>query len=317
MRFIMAYPFWLGDRAGSQLEPYLAPVLASAAFFYFGRQSLVAANFAGIGLLPVVQAGLMAGLLWRLLRLEPAGSRTSGRLAMIAGAVLAFVTVAIPLQLEKQWITIGWALLAASLSWLWRRIPHQGLLLWSYGLLLAVFLRLVLNPAVFTYHPRGAMPFLNWYLYTYLVSAMSFFATAWLLRQYRRSPLPGLPSLKSLAAGGGTILLFVLLNIEIADYYSQGSVLTFNFSSGLAQDLTYTIGWGVFAFGLLTGGILLGSRPGRVSAIALLSGTIAKCFLHDLWRLGGLYRVGSFAGLAVCLTFGRAPASTFCASPTD
>ena len=27
-----------------------------------------------------------------------------------------------------------------------------------------------------------------------------------------------------------------------------------------------------------------------------------KCFLHDLGRLGGLYRVGSFMGLALCLS---------------
>ncbi len=29
--------------------------------------------------------------------------------------------------------------------------------------------------------------------------------------------------------------------------------------------------------------------------------TILKCFLHDLARLGGLYRVASFVGLAACL----------------
>jgi uncharacterized membrane protein len=29
--------------------------------------------------------------------------------------------------------------------------------------------------------------------------------------------------------------------------------------------------------------------------------TIAKVFLHDLWQLGALYRVGSIVGLAVAL----------------
>src|SRR5262249_32834804 len=105
-----------------------------------------------------------------------------------------------------------------------------------------------------------------------------------------------------LAAAGGTVLLFTLLNIEIADFYSEGSSLTFNFDAGLAQDLTYTIGWGIFAFGLLTVGILLRSKPGRVSAIILLSATVTNCFRHDVWRLGGLYRIGSLVGLAICLT---------------
>ena len=30
---------------------------------------------------------------------------------------------------------------------------------------------------------------------------------------------------------------------------------------------------------------------------------ILKCFLHDLMRLGGLYRVGSLVGLAIALAF--------------
>lgn len=299
----LIYPLLMGYRALSLIEPYLAAVMAGVPFFFFARHSLLAAGFADrIGLLPVAQAALMAGLLWRLLRLEPPGERTLGRLAMVAGAVLAFVTVAIPLQLEKQWITIGWALLAAALAWLWRRIPHNGLLAWTGGLMVAVFVRLVFNPAVFSYHPRGTMPIWNWYLYTYLVSAAAFFAAAWLLSDQVEVFLQDLPRITTLAASGGTVLLFLILNIEIADYYSKGPDLTFNFSAGLAQDLTYTIGWGLFAFGLLIAGIILRSKPGRVSAIVLLSVTVAKCFLHDLWRLGGLYRVGSFVGLAICLT---------------
>lgn len=292
----IAHPILLGSRSKHYLEPYLAAVLASVPFFLIARRSLTAGGYADrIGLLPVVQAGLMAVLLWRLLQLEPPGKRTLGRLAMVAGAVLAFISVAIPLQFEKQWITIGWALEGAALAWLFKRIPHRGLLAWSGGLLLAVFVRLVLNPAVFEYHPRGALPIWNWYLYTYLISAAAFFATAFLLRGEDDPRIP--PA----AVSGGTILLFLLLNIEIADFYSVGPTLTFNFSAGLAQDLTYTIGWAIFAFAMLTAGIWFHSKAARIAAILLLVVTIAKCFLHDLWRLGGLYRVGSFVGLAICL----------------
>jgi uncharacterized membrane protein len=70
-------------------------------------------------------------------------------------------------------------------------------------------------------------------------------------------------------------LLFLLFNIEIADFYSTGTAITFNFTATLAQDMTYTL--------------------------ALLVTTILKCFVHDLARLGELYRVASFVGLAVCL----------------
>jgi uncharacterized membrane protein len=35
--------------------------------------------------------------------------------------------------------------------------------------------------------------------------------------------------------------------------------------------------------------------------VGLLATTLVKLFLHDLWRLGGLYRIGSLVGLAVVL----------------
>ena len=74
-----------------------------------------------------------------------------------------------------------------------------------------------------------------------------------------------------------------------------------NLGGTLAQDMTYTLGWGAFAVALLVAGIVVRSRPARFAALALLVVTVLKGFLHDLARLGGLYRVVSFVGLAVCL----------------
>ena len=297
----LAYPVLLGARAGRAREPYLAAVVASVPFFFLARQCILAGGHGDIiGVLPVMQGICLLGVLVRLLRVEPAAEREPGRLALVAGAALAFVTVAIPLQLDRQWITIGWALEGTALAWLYRRIPHRGLLAWSAGLCVAVFIRLALNPAVFQYHPRGAVPIWNWYLYTYLVSAVALLGSARLLRD-TNDRVDEYLRISDVQYGGGAILLFLLLNIEIADFYSTGATLTFNFSAGLAQDLTYTLGWGAFGIGMLATGISRRSRVTRIASLALLVVTVVKCFLHDLWRLGGLYRVGSFVGLAVCL----------------
>ena len=294
--FFIVYPLLLGTRVKRSLYPYLAAVLASVPFFFFVRRAMIDLQLGNvIGGLPLFQALLMMALLLCLLRVEPRSERVLSRLALVAAAALAFITVAIPLQLEKQWITIAWALEAAALLWLFRRIPHQGLLAWSTALFAATFVRLVFNPAVFSYHPVSHTAIVNWYLYTYGICAAAFFVGAQLLPREDRQKVTMLSS-------GGTILLFFLLNIEIADYYSTGRALTFNFfSSSLAQDLTYTIGWAIFAIGMLVAGLLLLSRATRVAAILLLVATILKCFLHDLARLGGLYRVGSLLGLAVSL----------------
>jgi len=296
------YPMLLGRWAGPSLYPHLAAVLASAAFFFQARYAILEAGYGSyIGILPVTLAIIMAGLLRQLLHSEPREARDMKRLALVAGTALAFVTVAIPLQLEKEWITIGWAIEGTALAWLYRRIPHKGLLFTSIGLLTTVFVRLALNPAVLSYELRGDLRIWNWYLYTYAICAVMLLLAGWLLAKTKDDLFKRLPRSSKLLPAGGAILLFLLLNIEIADYYSVGTAITFNFSAALAQDLTYTLGWALFAVALLATGIAATSQPARIAALALLIVTIIKCFLHDLARLGGLYRVMSFVGLALCL----------------
>ena len=88
------------------------------------QESLVATQRATIPLLEitlrqnVVALAVLVAQLVRMERRAPEGvkaERDAGRLALVAGAVLAFVTAAIPLQLDREWITLGWALLAAAL----------------------------------------------------------------------------------------------------------------------------------------------------------------------------------------------------------
>jgi uncharacterized membrane protein len=108
--------------------------------------------------------------------------------------------------------------------------------------------------------------------------------------------------LKGLLQIAATGFLFLLMNIEIADYYSTGTNIAFRWSGGgLAEDMTYSLGWGAFAMALLFAGMLFGQRSARIGALIVLVLTIAKVFLHDLWELGSLYRVGSIVGLAVAL----------------
>jgi hypothetical protein len=299
---LLANPLVLRQRARNDRLPFVAALVASAGFFFFGRTALMTAGAgAAIGLLPVTQAVLLVPHLRLLLRMEPPSQRDMGRLAMMAGGVLAFVTVAIPLQLERQWITLGWALLALALAWLHGRVPHPGILWWLASLLSVVLVRLALNPSVLEYREQRGPFLLDWYLYTYLVAAGCFFGAAWLLRDQDDRLLPRWPRLSRILPGPGTLLLFLLLNLEIAGFYSEGSRIVFQFSAGLATDLTYTIGWGLFAIGLLVAGVIAGSKVARITSIVLLVVTILKAFLHDLSHLEDLYRVASFVGLAVCL----------------
>ena len=314
----LAWPMGAGPAAVRSRAPWLGAILASVPFFFAARPALVAGGYGSvIGVLPLAQAAAMALLLRRLLAIEPSRGRDNGRLALVAGAALAFVTVAVPLQLEKQWITIGWALEGTALAWLYRRIAHRGLLWTSAALLGAAFVRLSLNPEVLRYAPRSAVPVFNWYLYTYLLCAAALLAAGWLLLRAEDRLVPGLPRTRTAAFAGAGILLFLLLNIEIADFYAEGPTFALRFGTRLEQDLTYTIGWLVFGLGLLAVGIATRSRGARLTALALVAVTACKGFLYDLSRLGGLYRVASFVGLAVALALVSLALQKFVLSPKE
>ena len=105
---------------------------------------------------------------------------------------------------------------------------------------------------------------------------------------------------RSLWFAGG-LIAFVLLNVEIADAYSTGRTIGIHMGASLGEDMTYSLGWGMFGIVTLIAGMRFRSPKARMCALAVLLLTIGKVFLHDLWHLGALYRVGSMVGLAVAL----------------
>jgi len=122
------------------------------------------------------------------------------------------------------------------------------------------------------------------------------------------------------------VLSFCLINIEIADFFSEPGrrVLAFQFSGNFARDMTYTIAWALFALGLsaatfrlaegaATGFFLLfvlaalvRSRTDEGDVVMLAGSTVSYFgfsmlvlthFHHEAWR--GLFTFGLGSGLAV------------------
>jgi uncharacterized membrane protein len=278
------------------LSAGLAPV-AHFAFLYSLAKPVWGTG--SLGIASVVLGALAFVALRRVLTMPGDLGERRFTAALFGGVTLLFLTAAIPILLDREWITVAWALEAAALAWLATRIKENGLLYACAALATAAFVRLVLNPSLWSYHPRDPTPIVNWYLYTFGVPAIAFlFAAHWLRDETAARDLR-LPGLLRIFAG---ILVFVLLNVEIADFYSTGPTLDFRLSGGgLAQDMTYSLAWGLFALVVLLLGITRQSKATRAAALVVLLLTIGKVFLHDLWDLGSLYRVGSIVGLGVAL----------------
>ncbi|MDQ3623669.1 MAG: DUF2339 domain-containing protein, partial [Verrucomicrobiota bacterium] len=272
--------------------PWAAAALAGPLHFHLIHRLVEAAwPNSMMGLVPAAFAvpsllGLMA-----LLKSTPESGARNSQLAWFGGVALFFITLIFPIQFERQWITIGWALEGVALCWLFQRVPHSGLRVVGVALLVTAFARLALNPAVFGYHPRSAAAIFNWYLYAYGIVTACLFAGARLLAPPRHRVLGY--NIPPLLYALGTVLAFLLVNIEIADYFTPPGtpVVTLQFSGNLARDMSYSIAWSLFALLLVIIGIRRKLAPVRYAGIGLLSVTLLKLFFHDLSQLGQLYRI--------------------------
>jgi uncharacterized membrane protein len=279
--------------------PWMISAIAGPLQFWFVYH-LMSARFPDDvnGLLPIAFAApALIGVAY-LAKIQHVDlSSADSRLAVQGAAVLAFVSLVFPVQFEREWITLGWASEGLALILLFRLIPNRRLRAVALIVLSAAFVRVAVNPAVLEYHARTRVPIWNWYLYAYGVAALCFFLSALCFSDPREKPYErnAKPLLYSLCG----IVVFLLMNIEIADYFSIGPTLTFSFSGNFARDMSYTIAWSLFAFGLLVLGIVRGVRAARLVAIALLCVAFAKLFLHDLDSLHQLYRIGAFVTVAM------------------
>jgi hypothetical protein len=316
----LVYPFAVSRtvRPGwrEQVTPWLASSLAGPLLFWAVYDAVVRRfGSLAIGLLPLAFAVVSMAALYRVYLVfrdadaaSPLARARLRNLAMFAAVALGFVAVAIPLQLERQWITLGWALEAVAAVWLFGRLPHPGLKYLAAALYGAVFVRLVLNPSVLAYHERS-LPILNWILYTYGLAAVTFLAGSVLLARFERPHLEAweqrfYPRAFGLAAAIGLlglIIVFALLNLEIADWFSTGRSIEWEWERKAARDVTMSVAWGLYALVLLAVGIARKGRALRFVSLAFMLLAIAKTFLYDLSNLQGLYRVLSFLGLAFAL----------------
>ncbi len=97
-------------------------------------------------------------------------------------------------------------------------------------------------------------------------------------------------------------MIFWLINLEIADFYSAGRYVEIDFSRHLQRDLDPVV-----RLGPLCGRPCWywdgprGSAACASSSLGFLLLTVGKVFVYDLAQLSGLYRILSFLALGVSL----------------
>jgi uncharacterized membrane protein len=183
-------------------------------------------------------------------------------LAAYAVATTTLLSLAVPLELEREWISVAWALEVAALAWLESRLHLRVLRYLAAVVATAVGVRLLLNPAVLVY-PIGESIVWNWLLYGYGVPVLAF---AWAARAFRR--LRDDVFVLSLEAGAVALGL-ALITLQVRQYFHPAYLNEPAFY--LAEWASYSIGW------LLLGVLLLFSWKRLPRPSLLWGGALVGC----------------------------------------
>jgi uncharacterized membrane protein len=252
----------------------VAQIREGAHFVPWGPQALGAAALYLIAAVPVAQQR----------RLRPG---MDAALAALAVAVTSFVSLSVPLELERQWVTVAWALEVTALVWLAGRFKLPVLSGLARTVAVLVVVRLLLNASVLEY-PIGTGPLLNWLLYGYGLPLLAFAAAAWLARRQG----PGEAKLAMLLEAGALALAFALVTLEVRQLYHPGTPGTG--APSLAESGALVSAWAILGLGLLAADrkALLPSveTAGRL-LLTLAAGTalaLSGLDLNPLWHHGAV-----------------------------
>lgn len=226
--FVVAY---LGLQPDAKGFPWGATAIGLAAAYILAAIPVARARATALEL----GADQVAGADTRSADIEPAGEpvargsasapaeRTSRyrdateSLAALAAAATVFISLAVPLETEREWITVAWSIEVAALVWLAGRLDVAALRRLAWPLVALVAVRLLLNPFVLDY-PIGQLPVVNWLLYGYVLPVAAFALAAYESGQDgdRRLSL----ALQWLAMALG----LYLLGLEVRQYFHPGEL---------------------------------------------------------------------------------------------
>ena len=233
------------------------------------------------------------------------------------GLAFLFAVLAVPIQLDHYWVTMGWAIEGAIMTWIGLRTDDRT----SRYAALAVFVIGVSHWALidmsqFAYNGGDVFtPLMNRRAASCGVLVAALAAAAWFYKRYSEAATDERTMFRSLYLLGANALSVVLLSLDANDYFEQAKALAAGAGREVLahiandQQMTLTVLWSVYGGAALVVGIVRGLKPLRYAALLLLGLGTLKVIAIDLpyydssWhRLPLLNQTfAAFAGLIVAM----------------
>lgn len=224
-------------------------------------------------------------------------------LCLIAVA-LTFVTLAIPIQLRSNWITIGWSVEALAMLWVGveTRAPRLR------ALALAVFalslIRLLFRDTHLDTRPMFT-PVINKYFLSSLVVTACLFAAVAAYRRAGGVKEVFAPKVDIVILLVAIVTLWFIISVETHTYFEARAAA--EKASELARherwlgQMALSVMWSAYAGTLAAIGFARRSAVVRWMSLGLFAFTVIKVMVVDISELRQLYRIIAFFVLGVLL----------------
>jgi uncharacterized membrane protein len=229
---------------------------------------------------------------------------TRAEMLLLIGVALTFVTLAIPIQLKSNWITIAWAVEGLAILWTGIEMKSQRLRGIAHGLFGLAILKLALWDTPWSY--RAAFtPVVNKYFLSSLFVIVCLCAAAWLYEKLGERMHIAARAFQIVLLVVALLTLWFLLTVETYTYFATRAALQktaegYQHEHWLGQ-MALSVLWSIYAAVLAAVGFVRRLPAIRWAALSLFALTVVKVMLVDIAVLQQLYRIIAFLVLGLLL----------------
>lgn len=251
---------------------------------------------AWMGTLAVGFAALYVALARMMLAARPEEQRLF--LTTVAVAV-GFITVAIPIQADAEWVALCWAAEASALWWFGLRVRQPTLRALATALAVIATVRVVFVDALGQTH-APTLPIFNSTTLPAIGASACLLAAIGATARLRREVTPAENTLAAVAEIVGVLQLWLVLSVDIHGYCMATFTTGTPGDQRLAQ-MALSVLWAIYASAVLAAGFRFHQARLRWAALGLYGITVGKVFLYDMEGLNEVYRILAFLVLAILL----------------
>ena len=288
-------------RESATLEDALLLLVNPFVFFATAYHLLNPTHHDWMGAFAILMALLYAGIAKILLSRDVKSRR---EILLLIAVALTFVTIAIPIQLRSNWITIAWAVEGVAILWAGLEIQSVRLRVHAFALFALAFFKFLFWDTPGGYRP-AFIPVFNRYFLSSLVVIGCYVVAVYLFERADRRKLVHERGTKLVLALCAALTFWLLISVETHTYFA-GRALAERVSEDAAHErwlgqMALSVIWAAYAAALAALGFARRVAVIRWAALALFALTIIKAMLVDIAQLQKLYRIIVFAVLGILL----------------